>query len=177
MNDLPLAKVELLGTSRVSVTPVHPDPSSYEYIYRAALGVAWDRKIGSFLSPNDYMLESRKEFAPLENMYYLVAALLEEMGLRPKPTKDTLWVGVDESLKVQIETLIAARVAEWEAYEATREERTGEFAETERLRTMRLSAEAAWTTKDYASLVRLYRAEPSHLTPLEKARLNYAEKR
>lgn len=123
------------------------------------------------------MLDSRAECDALENMTYLVAALLEEMGLRPQPTSETTWVGLDESLKAQIKDMIDARVAEWEAYEASREERAGEFAETERLRYMRSQAEAAWGKKDYAAIVQLYRTEVSHLSPLEKARLSYAEKR
>jgi hypothetical protein len=173
MNDLPVAKVELSG-SRVVLTPVQPNPS-YDFIYRAALGVEWNQKAGSFFSPSTYMLDSRKDCGALENVSQLVVALIDEMGLCPTMTTETVWVGFDEPLKLKIRELIAGEMENWAAREATRSERAADFAKSERLRTMRSMAETAWKRKDYAGVARLYSAEALHLTPLEKKRLTYAQ--
>ena len=101
MTDLLLAKVELLNGSRVAITPARPN-ASYQYVYRAALGVEWNNELGKFFSPSDYMLESRKDWTVLENMDLLVVALKDEMGLQPIATADTEWVGFDEPLRRQV---------------------------------------------------------------------------
>jgi hypothetical protein len=52
-----------------------------------------------------------------------------------------------------------------------------EWRQSEELRAMRAKAEAAWKAKKYGEVVEAYGAEVSHLTAVEKKRLEYAEKK
>ena len=52
-----------------------------------------------------------------------------------------------------------------------------EWGQSEKLRVMRSRAEIAWKEKKYTDVVKLYGAEASHLTSVEKKRLEYAKKR
>ena len=60
---------------------------------------------------------------------------------------------------------------------SARQASSAEWRQSEELRAMRSKAEAAWKAKKYGEVVKAYGAEASHLTAVEKKRLEYAEKK
>lgn len=65
----------------------------------------------------------------------------------------------------------------YELISSARSAAAAEWRQSEKLRVMRSQAEAAWKSKRYAEVVKLYNAETPSLTELEKKRLAYAEKK
>jgi len=74
------------------------------------------------------------------------------------------------------EKLCSGDLQFYELMTSARKAAIAEWRQKEKLMAIRSQAEAAWKSKRYAEVVKLYSAEISNLTALEKKRLVYAEK-
>ncbi|QDQ73543.1 hypothetical protein FNZ56_06485 [Pseudoluteimonas lycopersici] len=97
-----IAKVELLSNGQVAVSPTVAD-GLYQYIYRAAAGVEWVAEEGRFLSPSRYMAGAPFPLTAEQRFHNLASAASSELGIRPKVSASTAWVGVPTDVRRSIE--------------------------------------------------------------------------
>lgn len=94
MKSVALSKVEIDAKGRLRL---YPQDASYEFIYRAAAGVHWE-KAGSFLHAG----EPRDWTYPIQ-FGQAVAAVASEYGDSLEVGPDTEWVNVPAGLRSELE--------------------------------------------------------------------------
>jgi hypothetical protein len=102
MKHMEIAKVELLSSGQVAVSPTLGD-DLYQYIYRAAAGVEWVPEEGRFLSPSRYMVGAPLPLTPEQRFHNLASAAIAELGIRLKVSASTTWVAVPAGVRQSIE--------------------------------------------------------------------------
>ncbi|MDD2661946.1 MAG: hypothetical protein PHY54_20060 [Methylococcales bacterium] len=106
MNILQIARIEVLESGQLAVTPAEPD-DSYQYIYRAAGGMEWVNLEGRFLIPSQSNLGAPFSLTTEQRFEQLADALIGEFGLRPSVSAKSVWVSVPEEVRSNIETRYA----------------------------------------------------------------------
>lgn len=95
MREAAIAEVGLDEEKRVFVRPAEGD---FEYVYRAAMEVYWDRPSRRLSHPRP-----PRDWTPAQWFQQIVAAVAEEYGLRLKLTAKTTWVDVPTDQQSAIE--------------------------------------------------------------------------
>ena len=102
MKDIDIAKVEILDSGQVAVSPAVAD-DLYQYIYRAAEGVEWVSREGRFLSPSRYMLGAPFPLTAAQRFQNLAGAAISELGVRLRVSSNTEWIDVPPEVRREIE--------------------------------------------------------------------------
>jgi hypothetical protein len=102
MKDIDIAKVEMLSSGQIAVSPAVAD-DFYQYIYRAAAGVEWVPHEARFLSPSRYMLGAPFALTPAQRFHNLASAAISELGVRPRVSASTEWIAVPTEVRREIE--------------------------------------------------------------------------
>jgi Integron Cassette Protein Hfx_Cass5 len=76
---------------------VRPQVSSFPFIYRAAMEVGWDPDNRTLFSPGP------RELSYLQWFRQIVAAALDEYGVRLVITPQTAWADAPDALRAEIE--------------------------------------------------------------------------
>ncbi|MCA0202667.1 MAG: hypothetical protein LCH56_17870 [Proteobacteria bacterium] len=83
---------------RLYVRPAHGN-SALPFIYRAGMGVAWD-ETRQVLFPRP---PSQDNWTQYEWFRQIIAAAIDECGIRLRMGTETKWSGVSDELRMQIE--------------------------------------------------------------------------
>jgi hypothetical protein len=88
---------------------VRPDPQSksdYSFIYRDASGIRWDPKAKGFVA------HEPERWEPVPLFLQVMAAVRNEYREHLQLTPKTLWLGIDDSLKVRLAAALSAVLEE-----------------------------------------------------------------
>ena len=81
---------------------VRPSVSDFEYVYRAAMEVHWDKALGRLSHPQP------REWTPVRWFQQIVAAVLSEYRVQLKLTEKTTWTDVPSDIRSAIESAAKA---------------------------------------------------------------------
>ena len=95
MKTVRLATVEIDSKGRMRLYPVE---AAYDFIYRAAAGVDWDKE-GRFLHAREL-----GDWTYPEYFGQIVSAVASEYGDVLKTESGTKWIGVSDIIRQEIET-------------------------------------------------------------------------
>lgn len=83
-----IRKIEVLGSGELLLCIEGGEKSSYQFVYRAAAGVYWDRSLGGFVS------KGHEEW-PYSKWYsHILDATKSELGLALELARDVVWENV-----------------------------------------------------------------------------------
>jgi len=105
MDEVEIIKVEVTDNNNLLVSPVLDEEKSedlYQYIYRMATGVYWDKEKQSFSSPIPREWSHSQWF---ENIAYCAKS---ELGVALVITPNTLWVNVPDNEKEKMVSYASA---------------------------------------------------------------------
>jgi hypothetical protein len=94
--EVDLIKIEVLSSGELVAQPETNDNGTFEYIYRAAAGVYWDKARQGFITP------CLKELSYYDWFQRTPSAAASELGVNLKVTNRTRFINVSEGLKSQI---------------------------------------------------------------------------
>ena len=77
---------------------VRPSSGDFEYVYRAAMEVYWDRSSRRLSHP-----QAPRGWTPVRWFQQIVAAVADEYGVQLSLTKQTTWTAVPEDTRLAIE--------------------------------------------------------------------------
>ena len=96
MEHIEIAKIEILRSGKLSVTPIVNWKNLFQFIYRTATGVTWEEESESFISPIP------KEWSYLDWYGNIVASVTSEMGVNLKIAQRTKWKNISDKLQKEI---------------------------------------------------------------------------
>ena len=96
MNERAIASVEVDARGRLLVRPESENASLYEYIYREANGLRWDRERHAICAHD----ASRWQHGEL--LTHIVFTVRDALGENLKVTAATAWVGVSPELEREL---------------------------------------------------------------------------
>jgi hypothetical protein len=97
VRDEVIAEVGIDDERRVFVRPASGD---FEYVYRAAMEVYWDRTLRRLSHPR-----RPRTWTAVQWFEQIIAAVADEYGVKLKLTSDTVWTGVHLDIQSGIETV------------------------------------------------------------------------
>lgn len=95
MESIPIVKVAKLSDGRLGVFPEAPKPI-YQYVYRAAAGVSWDKSLGCFQSTIP------REWNYRDWYQQIVSVVRSELGVRLQLSPSAIFDDVSESFRDDI---------------------------------------------------------------------------
>ena len=96
MRDIEIKEIRIDDESRLCLSLHSDDPADYEFIYRAASGVSWDRESHTLCSGIPRTASYAEWFAIIRN------AVAGEYGEQMSVTKRTIWMNIGTDTKSEI---------------------------------------------------------------------------
>ena len=95
-------RIEEIGIDALGVLYVRPGSDDYEFIYRAGLGVYWDRDRKILLAPKLHETTFRDQTLA-DTFKFVVRAAKEELGIKLIASSAMVWTNVTDDLRCAIE--------------------------------------------------------------------------
>ena len=95
---IPLTRIEVLSSGRLSLTLRDDPQDSGRYIYRAAAEIEWKPEQKCFISPRPELGPPRKHFT------HVATAAADELGYILTPNAETEWINVPAEDRAAIES-------------------------------------------------------------------------
>jgi hypothetical protein len=96
--EVAIAEVEVDAEQGVFVRPTERD---FEYVYRAAMEVYWDRQTRRLYHPRRL-----RGWTPVQWFQQIIAAVADEYGVALKLNAQTVWVAVRTDLRFNMEVAV-----------------------------------------------------------------------
>ncbi len=91
-----IANVAISDTGELLVEPEGSGDPSYQYVYRAGVGVYWEPSLGSF------KCMQQKDWSYTKMFGHLIDAVQSELGLKLIIGKNTTWTNVSPSTQTEL---------------------------------------------------------------------------
>lgn len=99
MRQVAIAEVGLDAEQRVFVRPTEGD---FEYVYRAAMEVYWDRQTRRLSHPRP-----PRDWTPVQWFQQILAAVADECGVALMLDAQTTWIAVPADLRSNMEAAVS----------------------------------------------------------------------
>ena len=100
MREEAIIEVRLDEEQRVFIRPAEGD---FEYIYRAAMGVYWDKASRCLTHPRP-----PRDWTPVQWFQQIITAVADEYGVKLKLSTKTTWSGIPQNLRAAMEVAAQA---------------------------------------------------------------------
>ena len=166
MRDEPILEIGVEASGRLFVRPAQ---TTFEQIYRAALGVNWDDARGALIS------SVPREWTFTQWFQQVLAAAFDEYGVVLKLTHLTKWSDVPAELQREMESFATS---DWPAQLISlQKEHDARYWSNHQLEQALSEAAQLWVEGNYVEYVRILAPYRNQLSQSQRKRLTLAERR